>query len=199
LSHLPTPDLATLPSVRIGLIADTHVFPNGARQLSPHVLSYFDRAGLDLILHAGDVCHQRVLDALADCAPVIAVRGNNDSGEFGDGLPLIYKATFASRKLCLLHGHLIEGSARKSAARFAADADVVVYGHSHTPMIERIGEALTVNPGSPTDKRFEPHFGIALLDIAPDRIWPELVLFDDPRALDRATVPPRHGHAPAGQ
>jgi putative phosphoesterase len=173
------------------LISDTHVFPNGARQVSPHVMSYFDRAGLDLILHAGDVCYQGVLDALAESAPVIAVRGNNDSGEFGEKLPLIYKATYASRRLCLLHGHLIEGSARKSAARMAADADVVVYGHSHVPKIERVGEALTVNPGSPTDKRFEPHFGIAILDITPDRIWPELILFNDPKDLDRATVPPR--------
>ena len=191
LSHLPTPDLATAPSVRLGLISDTHVFPNGARQISPHVLAYFDRAGLDLILHAGDVCHQGVLDALAECAPVIAVRGNNDSGAFGETLPLIYKTTFASRRLCLLHGHLIEGSARRSAARMAADADVVVYGHSHVPMIERVGDAVTVNPGSPTDRRFEPHFGIAILDIAPDRIWPELILFNDPADLDRATVLPR--------
>ncbi len=189
LPPLPTPDLATASSVRLGLIADTHVFPNGARVLSPHVLAYFARAKPDLILHAGDVCHQGVLGDLAAIAPVVAVRGNNDSGDFGETLPLVYKTTIASKRLCLLHGHIIDSSARKSAARMAPDADVVVYGHSHVPMLERVDDALLVNPGSPTDKRFEPHFGIALLDISPNRIWPELILFNRASDLDHATVP----------
>jgi putative phosphoesterase len=191
LSLPPPPDLTDAQSARLGLVADTHIFPNGARQLSAQVLAYFARAEPDLILHAGDICHEGVLETLAEIAPVVAVRGNNDSGAFGESLPMIWRATVASRQICLLHGHLIDSSARKSAARVSTETDVVIYGHSHKPRIDRVGTAITVNPGSPTDRRFDPHFGIALLDLSPDRIWPELILFADPRDLAGATVPTR--------
>jgi len=183
--------LAEQATARIGLISDTHCFPNGARVLSSHVLAYFRRAEPDLILHAGDICHQGVLDELAEISPVMAVRGNNDSGEFGDSLPLVIRTTIAGYRICLVHGHEIERSARRAALSLATDADIVIYGHSHIPMMEKVGDTLVVNPGSPTDRRFEPHFGIGLLDLTPDRAWPELILFAKPEDLDRASVPPR--------
>jgi hypothetical protein len=57
-------------------------------------------------------------------------------------------------------------------------------------MIERVGETILINPGSPSDRRWHPHFGVGFLTIADGVISPELVLFTDPADLDRITLPP---------
>ena len=185
------PDLTNATAARLALVSDTHIYPSGARSLPPQVIELFERAVPDLIVHAGDICTGEVLDLLATVAPVVAVRGNNDSGAFGASLPMHLRLTVATRSVMVLHGHGLAGSARKEAAANSAGHDVVIYGHSHIPIIERQGETVMVNPGSPTDRRFQPHFGVALLDISVERIWPELILFSAPRDLAGAVVPPR--------
>lgn len=174
---------ATFPTpLVIAVIADTHVFDGGARRLSPEVPALFRRWGVDLILHAGDVGSGSVLAVLAEIAPVLAVRGNNEAPALAEALPEVVRFRVGRARFVLLHG--LEGkTARLAARRYAAEADVVVYGHSHIPKMERLGEAILFNPGSPTDRRWGPHFGVGRIVVAKHGIEPELVLFDDPRQL----------------
>ena len=182
------PKLAHRRYARLAVIADSHIFPNGARQLSPHILDYFARAEPDLILHAGDICTADVLDQLSAIAPVTAVRGNVDTSAFGDSLPIEVSGNIAGRSIRMIHGHVPGPSAHKSALARSGDIDLLIFGHSHKPLMERAGPTILINPGSPTDRRFEPHFGIAIVDIDRSGIHPELVLFDRPGDLDNATV-----------
>ena len=167
---------------RLALISDTHIYPSGQRRLPPQVLELFERAGVDRIVHAGDVVCQAVLDELATIAPVLAVRGNNDAGEFGRSLPLMIEVTANEQVIRVIHGHGGR-SARAVATSVSIGTACVIYGHSHIPMVERAGEAVLVNPGSPCDRRWHPHFGVAFLEIGADPIRPELILFTDPRDL----------------
>lgn len=172
---------------RLALIADTHIYSSGQRSLPEPVLELFDRAEVDRVVHAGDVACEEVLDQLATVAPVIAVRGNNDGGDFGRGLPHMVEMQMGERLIRLIHG---DGgrSARAVATEVAPGADCVIYGHSHIPKVERAGDAILVNPGSPNDRRWHPHFGVGFLEVAPDLVRPELILFTDP--ADLASVNP---------
>ncbi len=166
----------------IGLVADTHAYDGGARQLSPEVPALFRRWGVGLILHAGDVGGPAVLTALAEAAPVLAVRGNNEAPGLAENLPPLVRFGVGRFRFVLVHG--LEGkTARLAARRYAEEADCVVYGHSHIPKIEAAGGSILVNPGSPTDRRWGPHFGIGRLLVSEAGIEPELVLFDDARQL----------------
>ena len=169
---------------RFALIADTHIYPAGQRSIPEPVLHLFVRSGVDRVIHAGDIACAAVLNQLATFAPVIAVRGNNDHGDFGRDLPHMVEMQIGSRLVRLIHG---DGgrSARTVAAEVAPGADCVVYGHSHIPKVERAGNAILVNPGSPNDRRWHPHFGVGFLEVTPDQVRPELILFTDPADLDR--------------
>ena len=167
----------------IGVLADTHIHRQGQRQVPPEALALFARFGVDLILHAGDVNTRAVLDTLATVAPTLAVRGNNDDAELQESLPDVITLMVGRFSLVMLHGDQ-ERTARAAARRYAGQADCVVYGHSHIPLIERVDDTILFNPGLPTDRRWRPHFGLGLLRVTADEIAPELILFDDPHRLD---------------
>jgi putative phosphoesterase len=166
----------------IGVLADTHVNRHGRRHLPPEVCALFARLGVGLILHAGDVNTPVVLDELARVAPTLAVRGNNDNAELQATLPEEIELAVGDQSLVLLHGHR-DRTARAAARRWAGRVGCVVYGHSHIPMIEQVEGTILFNPGSPTDRRWRPHFGVGVLRVGADSIAPELILFDDPRQL----------------
>ena len=108
-------------------------------------------AGADLILHAGDVGATAVLDALRAVAPVHAVYGNVDlaDGSLSGALELELDGT----RVHLSHGHeLGSPTPARLAARYAAD--VIVFGHTHKPLVETIGRTLVVNPGAAGPRRF---------------------------------------------
>ena len=169
---------------RLALISDTHIFADGRRAIPPQVLDLFARAEPDRIIHLGDVVAQHVIDELNLIAPVIAVRGNNDHGAFGDSLPLRVDLTIGARTVRVVHGHGGGNrSARRVATSLATGADAVLYGHSHVPRLELVGEAIVLNPGSPTDRRWHPHFGVAFLEVSDQSLSPTLIPFDDPATL----------------
>ncbi len=174
---------------RIGLISDTHVFPSGARHISPHVFAALARMHPDLIVHAGDIATQSVIDDLEEIAPVLAVRGNNDHGAFGAGLPMVAAIMCLGKTIRVVHGHGGR-SAKAVATEMAANADCVIYGHSHIPDVRSVGKALVVNPGSAADRRWHPHFGIGYLDVTNAGFSPRLLLWADPVELDRMTIEP---------
>ena len=127
---------------RIGLISDTH------NLVRPEALQYL--AGCDAIIHAGDICNQAVLDALAQIAPVTAVRGNNDIDDPVASLPTHVKLTVHQVTILVVHDIADVGDDPRSEG-----IDVVVTGHSHKPAISERDGVLYVNPGSAGPRRFK--------------------------------------------
>jgi putative phosphoesterase len=150
--------------VKVIALSDTHA-PRRWRGCPSAVAQHL--RGADLILHAGDVCTSGVLDELAAFAPVRAVRGNNDGAEVAawgapetaefelEGLPvaMVHDAGPATGRLARLH------------RRFPR-ARLVVFGHSHISLDESGDGVRIFNPGSPTDRRRQPHGTVGLLEIA---------------------------------
>ncbi|HUG60764.1 MAG TPA: metallophosphoesterase family protein [Methylomirabilota bacterium] len=179
----PALDRAFPVPLIIGVVSDTHLFRRGGRRLPAEVLDLFRRFGVGLILHAGDANTAAVLAELAEVAPVLAVTGNNDDRALYDLLPEEIEFTVGRFRFGLVHG-LGKGTARQEArARFAGRVDCAVYGHSHIPLIESVDGTILFNPGSATDRRWGPHFGVGLIQVTDEKIDPELVLYTDPRHL----------------
>ncbi len=143
--------------VRLGIVADTHIGEAASRVLPPALLRGL--AGVDYILHAGDMTARRVLDQLGQLAPVLAVTGNQDTSDLSYALPTARLLRVGGLPLGLTHGHL--GRARTTPARalqrFAGVEGLraVVFGHSHEPLNTHPPEhdVLLFNPGSPTERR----------------------------------------------
>ena len=169
--------------VLLGAVGDTHITPTRTRRSLDSIVEFFRRAGVGLIVHAGDVGHPSVLEILEQVAPTVAVRGNADPLDLIETLPDRVWIETGTRTVLLLHGH--HGKTALKAARAAATPaiDLIVFGHSHKPLIDREGSTILFNPGSPTERRWNPHFGVGLVRISDAEVEPELVLFDDIRHL----------------
>jgi putative phosphoesterase len=150
--------------MRIVVLSDTHA-PRRWKSCPPAVAVQL--RGADLILHAGDVCTAAVLDELAQYAPVTAVAGNNDGPDvaaWGAG----ETAALAPEglRVAMIHD---SGSATGRLPRMRArfpEAELVVFGHSHIPL-DAAGAGLRIfNPGSPTDRRRQPHGTLGVLHVA---------------------------------
>ncbi len=183
--------MRVLTPLRLGVVSDTHGSVQPSRRSFEFVGEFFDRAGVDLILHAGDAGHVSVLETLETVAPVVAVRGNADPLDLIEVLPDRVWIEAGGRTLLLLHGH--HGKTAAKAARAAAGPaiDLIVFGHSHRPMIDREGTTILFNPGSPVERRWNPHFGLGLINVSDEAIDPELILFEDQVHLANLAVSPR--------
>ena len=160
------------PLARIGVISDTHGLFDDA------VTEHF--AGVDHILHAGDIGRAAVIDRLKAIAPVTAVSGNVDGFE-ASGFPREEVVTIAGRRIALYH-RLYEGGAMTQEGRAFLDRarpEVCVFGHTHRPTTERLGGMLLFNPGSAGPKRFTLPRGIGLLLIYSDAIMPVYISLPD--------------------
>ena len=138
----------------VGLIADTHGL------LRPEVAEAF--AGVERILHAGDVGSVEVLDGLTGIAPVTAVRGNVDGAL---DLPEIARLDLGGSRIVVVHGHRLGSPTPEKVAAHFPDADLVVYGHSHRPTLRRVGDVLAVNPGSAGRRRFRDPVSVARAEL----------------------------------
>jgi putative phosphoesterase len=149
----------------IGIISDTHGL------VRPDVHTAL--AGVELILHAGDVGGQDILMELALIAPVRAVYGNTDApGE--PGLAGAIELAVGGVTIHVSHGHEIGSpTASKLIERYAAD--VIVFGHTHRPLITRAGDRLVLNPGAAGPRRFDIMPSVARLTVAGGRAEAELV------------------------
>ncbi len=154
--------------MKVLAISDTHA-PRRWRACPPAVAGLLRDA--DLILHAGDVCTADVLDELAGYAPVRVVLGNNDGPDVAAwGAPERLELDIDGLPVAMVHD---SGPAKGRTARmrrlFPA-AELVVFGHSHIPM-DQTGDGVRIfNPGSPTDRRRQPHGTIGLLSIGEGRL-----------------------------
>jgi len=167
----------------VGVIADTHVFPGAARQIHPAVHDLFRRAKVDLLVHLGDANTRDVLEELAEIAPLIAVRGNNDDAELQAMLPMTVRFTVGRFRVAALHGHGGRSARDEAIRQFVGKADLVLFGHSHKPLVEEVRGTILFNPGSATDRRWFDHFGVGVIRIDHDRIAPDLVLYEHPTHL----------------
>ncbi len=168
----------------IGVISDTHIFTGGGSRPFPvEVLDLFQRFGADLIVHGGDIVDQSVLDRLATVAPTLAVHGNNEPLELWKLLPERIVLSVGMHRIGVVHGHGGPSARATAQTAFAEPVELVIYGHSHIPIIEEIDGVTYFNPGSPTDRRWSRHFGIGIIEIDEQAIRPELILFDVPAHL----------------
>ena len=136
----------------IGIISDTHGL------IRPEALAALQ--GSSTIVHAGDIGSESVLRELNDIAPVYAVRGNNDTGEWAAAIPIATRVTIAGISIQVLHDiaelNLILGTER---------AHVIITGHSHRPSIEERHGILFINPGSAGPRRFTLPVSVAKMEI----------------------------------
>jgi putative phosphoesterase len=162
-----------MPALTVGLLSDTHI-PHRLKRLPEAALDAL--AGVDLILHAGDVDDPAALEPLRAIAPVHAVRGNLHILDLSDGgamLPAVVELELAGHHVVLTHGHrpgllgfFLKGldvmaqwmgltdndqfnqcTVRRLARRYP-EAEIIIFGHSHRAHVERVGRALLINPGA---------------------------------------------------
>ena len=159
--------------MRVVVLSDTHAprfwKPRSACSPSASIPLTVARQldGADLILHAGDVCTVDVLEQLSAFAPVRAVLGNNDGPDVAAwGAPETLEFEVDGLSVAMIHDSgAKQGRLHRMRRRFPA-ADLVVFGHSHIPLDESDGGFRILNPGSPTDKRRQPHGTLIVLDVA---------------------------------
>jgi putative phosphoesterase len=144
------------PSMVVGLVADTH------GQLRPEIASIL--AGVQLIVHAGDVGGRAVLEGLREIARVEAVSGNVDD-RHDPLLPRERTLPIGELTLHVSHGDEL-GSPRPDALLARYDADIIVFGHTHRAAIVRADDGrLVVNPGAAGPRRFNLKPSIAILTV----------------------------------
>jgi putative phosphoesterase len=152
--------------IKLGLISDTH----GLLRSSVH--SVF--AGVDVILHSGDVCGDDVLHELRAIAPVHAVAGNCDPPGDPD-LPLSFEHTFESVRLHMSHGHELGRPRPEQLLLQYPDADVIIYGHTHHQLIFDSAGRMVVNPGAAGARRFDLSPSVAVMTIDGYHVEVELI------------------------
>jgi putative phosphoesterase len=143
-------------TARLLIIADTHV-PKRARDLPPEVWREVEAA--DVVFHAGDWVDVRLLDELeARAARLVGVWGNNDHGELRERLPEVARVEIEGVRFGVVHETgPSKGREERCGAQYP-DLDVLVFGHSHIPWDTPAPTGLRLlNPGSPTDRRRQPH------------------------------------------
>jgi uncharacterized protein len=153
--------------MKLGLISDTHGL------LRPEALRALE--GVDHVLHAGDVGDPDILTELEAIAPVTAVWGNTDGWDVRDRTVEVAEMELGGVRVVVLHGHRLRSATPELAAAAHPDAALVVFGHSHKPLVRRIGEVLAVNPGSAGPRRFRDPVTLALAQVEEGEVTAELV------------------------
>jgi putative phosphoesterase len=144
---------------RIGIISDTHglLRLEAVRRLS----------GVDHIIHGGDIGRPDIIEELRNIAPVTAIRGNVDNGDWAREYPETERVRFAGQSIFVLHDLK---TLRIDPVMIGID--VIVSGHSHVPKIDAIGGVLFVNPGSAGPPRFKLPITLATLEVTADGLRP---------------------------
>lgn len=145
----------------IGLISDTHGL------LRPEVFDHF--RGVELILHAGDIGPPHILVELQAIAPVAAVWGNTDSFEMRAAVEEIAEREVLKRRIVVVHGHQLGSLDPASLRKAHPHADIIVFGHTHRPTLDRSEGRIVVNPGGAGAPRFGLAPTVALLELEEGR------------------------------
>lgn len=150
----------------IGVISDTHgLLRDEARKVLKDV---------DLIIHAGDIGTAEILKELKTIAPLVAVRGNCDKGDWTKGLPLTN--TYISGKKLI---YIIHDLAKLDLIPGSAGVSIVIYGHSHSFSYEKKESVIYLNPGSAGPRRFDLPISMSLLKIDDEDVDIEFIKLPD--------------------
>jgi hypothetical protein len=146
---------------RIGIISDTHglLRPGAERRL----------AGVDHIVHGGDIGRPDIIDALRRIAPVTAIRGNVDTGDWAVAYADTELVRLAGKSIYVLHD--LKTLRIDPVER---GVDVVISGHSHVPKVDTVGGVLYLNPGSAGPRRFRLPITLATIEVTPDGLRPAI-------------------------
>ncbi|MFG1605296.1 metallophosphoesterase family protein [Actinoplanes sp. NPDC049265] len=138
--------------MRLVMMSDTH-----SRKLPPQLWAAVDAA--DVVFHAGDWVDEGTLDALGERARrLVGVYGNNDGAGLRARLPLVARVEMGGVRFAVVHETGAKQGREKRCAAAYPDVDVLVFGHSHIPWDTTADTGLRLlNPGSPTDRRTQPH------------------------------------------
>ncbi|NLZ52301.1 MAG: metallophosphoesterase family protein [Thermoanaerobacteraceae bacterium] len=140
---------------KIGIISDTHGL------VRTEVINILKRC--DLIIHAGDMGKPEIICTLKEIAPVVAVRGNVDKGDWAEKLPETEVV-----ELSKIYIYVIHDIKKLDLNPKTAGFNIVIYGHSHKPKKEIVDGILYLNPGSAGPKRFNLPISMALMEISND-------------------------------
>lgn len=164
--------------MKIGLISDTHI-PDRRIKLPQTVFDAFE--DVDLILHAGDITSQSVLDDLGEIAPIHAIEGNMDRviGELDLEASKVIEVE--NKKIGIVHGEVYPRGDTQQLYYKALEmgVDILVSGHSHIAQLEKIKETILINPGSPTNPRLSDP-SVAILEINGNNIEIEFIKTGNP-------------------
>ena len=161
---------------KIVIVSDTHI-PNRGKKLPQPLVDACE--GADFIIHAGDWQILDVYHELSAYAETDGVAGNVDPWDIVDRFGRKKIFTFGDLKIGVVHGD----GFRKTTEQRALDSfegenvDIIVFGHSHQPLMREMNGLTLFNPGSPTDKRREPQYSFGLLEIS-DKWELKHVFFD---------------------
>jgi hypothetical protein len=146
--------------MRLGVIADTHGL------LRPEVFDAF--AQVDHILHAGDIGPPDLLTELEALAPVTAVYGNTDGPELRERLPPVARVRLDGFDIVVTHGDQFDSPTPKALNASFPDAQIIVYGHTHRPLLTIVDVVVTVmNPGGAGHRRFSLPPSVGILELEP--------------------------------
>ncbi|MFB4165109.1 metallophosphoesterase family protein [Alteribacillus sp. JSM 102045] len=149
--------------MKILVISDTHM-PKKAKTL-PHQLTK-ELESADTVIHAGDWKTMDVYNELKSYGELHGVYGNVDDEEIRKVLPERKVIEVQGFKIGIVHGHGEKKTTEKRAVEaFDEELDVIIFGHSHLPLLRYMGKTMLFNPGSATDKRKLPYFSYGLLTI----------------------------------
>ncbi len=168
--------------MRIGVVSDTHMSKN-EKSLPQALIAEFRK--VDQILHLGDWVDLEIYDLLAELAPVEGIAGNNDGTEIIARFGERKIVTLEGVRIGMIHGHAPysgKGTDGNALLAFADEqVDVILFGHSHQPLLHKQNGILLFNPGSPTDKRREKLYSFGLLDIEEGRVSARHVFYESKR------------------
>jgi uncharacterized protein len=146
--------------MRIGVISDTHGL------LRPEVFDVFGQ--VDHILHGGDVGPERILDELQAIAPVTAVYGNTDGWALRGRLPRVARVELDGFTIVVTHGDQLGMPTPERLQAEYPDAEIIVYGHTHRPVLTLVDTVVTVmNPGGAGPRRFDLPASVGILELEP--------------------------------
>lgn len=153
--------------MKIGIVSDTHGL------LRPELFDAL--AGVEHVLHAGDLGGLDLLTELEAIAPVTAVWGNTDGFDARSAVPEFARVELGGAAIAVLHGHQLGTPDPESVAARFPDAGLTVFGHTHKPVIWQSGGVWAVNPGSAGPRRFSLPVSIAIAEIEDGRVEVKLV------------------------
>ncbi|MHC9543940.1 MAG: metallophosphoesterase family protein [Vulcanimicrobiota bacterium] len=147
--------------MKIGIIADTHW--QDSSQFNIDIFSVFN--DVDAIFHAGDVVDSSVLEILEAFRPTYAVYGNCDYSELQRFLPSKRYLDIGGYKVGLIHGWRRDSGHLRDLEKEFDKPQILIYGHSHAPLCEKIDDVLFFNPGSPTHPRNDSSPSVGIIEI----------------------------------